>query len=196
MKASLPKTDSNEHWRKRNLPKLPPAAYRGLAVGHWIFTIQGRRTGWMTEAFLLRFQWAGLHTCLRYAVACPCFCLMPDHIHVLLMGFDETRSDQRLAIAFWRRALRPVLENAGGYRWQSQAYDHILGRSESERRVFEELSGYLRQNPWRAGLVDDPADPWPFEGAIVPGYPDLDLRSADYWERYWKIFYQKLLKTK
>jgi hypothetical protein len=36
-------------------------------------------------------------------------------------------------------------------------------------------------------------DAWPFEGAIVPGYPDLDPRQDDYWERFWKIYYGKLL---
>jgi putative transposase len=195
MATSSRATDPDESWRKRSLPKLPRRAYQGLAVGHWIFSFEGRRTGWLNEGFLLQFQWVGLHACLRYATACPCFCLMPDHIHLLLMGFDSERSDQRLAIAFWRKQLRSVLENSGGYALQSQAYDHLLDAREAERGAFEQLTGYIRQNPWRAGLVADPADPWPFEGGVVPGYPDLNLRSADYWERYWKIFYQKLLKT-
>ena len=175
----------------RNLPKLHRSAYCGLAVVHWVFSVKDRRTGWLDEAFFLRFQIAGLHACLRYRVASPCYCLMPDHLHLLLIGHDEEKSDQTLAISFWRKQLKHLLSR-GGYQFQSQPYDHVLRDAERGRDRFESHAGYILQNPMRAGLVGE-GDAWPFEGAIVPGYPDLDPRQDDYWERFWKIYYGKLL---
>jgi hypothetical protein len=67
-----------------------------------------------------------------------------------------------------------------------------LRDAERGRDRFESHAGYILQNPMRAGLVGE-GDAWPFEGAIVPGYPDLDPRQDDYWERFWTIYYGKLL---
>ena len=193
MRRSISGPDDDNPSRKRSLPKLGRQHYQGLAIVHWVFTIEGRRTGWLNEAFFLRFQLAGVHTCLRYRVACPFVCLMPDHIHVLLMGYDEAHSDQSLAVSFWRKCLRPLLDAAGSYALQSQAYDHVLRESERQRGSFEGHAAYIRQNPFRAGLVAEEGDPWAYECALVPGYPDLNLRDDDFWDRFWKIYYEKLL---
>ena len=29
---------------------------------------------------------------------------------------------------------------------------------------------------------------YPYLGCSVPGYPELDVRAADYWERFWRIY--------
>lgn len=194
MRRSIPGPDDGDPSRKRSLPKLDRANYQGLAIVHWVLSIQDRRTGWLNEAFFLRFQLVGLHACLRYRIASPCVCLMPDHIHLLLMGYDEVRSDQTLAVSFLRKHLGPYLEAAGGFAFQSQAYDHVLREAERQRGSFESHAAYIRQNPVRAGLVaEEGDDPWPYECALVPGYPDLNIRDADFWDRFWRIYYEKLL---
>ena len=42
----------------------------------------------------------------------------------------------------------------------------------------------------RAGLVGDAAQ-WKFAGTVVPGYPDLHPLQEDYWELFWKLYYQQ-----
>jgi len=177
---------------KGNLPRLRSEAYRGLAVGHWIFNIQGRKQGWLTELFFVRFQLISAHAFHRYKIASPCICLMPDHIHLLLMGYDEDHSDQRLAIQFLRRQLKAFLHP---FEFQKTPFDHLLRKEERERDAFQKLAGYIRENPVRAGLVAEEAwRCWPYECAVVPGYPELDTASEDFWDRFWKIYY-KILKS-
>lgn len=45
--------------------------------------------------------------------------------------------------------------------WQKEFFDHLLRSDESYSEKWE----YVRQNPVRAGLVDD-ADTWAFTGHI------------------------------
>jgi len=178
--------------QKGNLPRLDREAYQGLAAVHWVFTLRDRARGWLDEEFRLLFEIAGLHTCLRYRLACPLYCLMPDHMHLLLMGYDERHSDQVPAVSFWRRQLRAPLRR-GGLAFQKQAFDHVLRRRERDRNAFEKLAGYIHRNPFRAGLVETEDSPWPFAGQIVPGFPDLDGDDPDYWDRFWMIYYDHLL---
>ena len=105
---------SHEHQRveassRSNLPRLAPECYRGTAVVHWTFTVHQRAAGWLTSAFHAKWREILLHTCARYELLCPTYVLMPDHVHLLLMGIDEQGSDQRTAIAFLRKHTRPAL---------------------------------------------------------------------------------------
>jgi len=43
------------------------------------------------------------------------------------------------------------------------------------------------RNPERAGLVADWRE-WNFLGALLPGYPRLHPRDADFWPRMWKAY--------
>jgi len=173
---------SREHG---HLPRLARPAYRGLAAVHWVFTVQDRRTGWLDESFFVRFQLVATHAFHRYRLVGPCLCLMPDHIHLLVLGVDEERSDQLAAMSFLRRQLRPHLAPCD---WQRPAYDHVLRDHERQPDAFVKTASYIRANPFRAGLVPDEASPWPFACAVVPGYPDLDPAADDFWERFWRIY--------
>lgn len=43
------------------------------------------------------------------------------------------------------------------------------------------------ENPVRAGLVAAWPD-YPYLGALVPGYPDLDPRDEDRLDQFWRIY--------
>ena len=49
------------------------------------------------------------------------------------------------------------------------------------------VAAYILANPVRAGLVDS-WQAWPYVGSMVPGYPDLDPRTEDFWEKIWRIY--------
>ena len=88
-----------------------------------------------------------------------------------------------MAAAFLRQHLKLALGKA---RLQDRPHDHVLREKERERGAFMSACQYVLDNPVRAGLCASRAD-WPFLGATVAGYPDLDPQVEDYWEKFWKI---------
>jgi REP element-mobilizing transposase RayT len=189
------------------LRRLSPESYRGLAMVHWTLTVADRRTGWLDARAHACWREALLHTLARYALAAPVYCLMPDHVHVLLVGMAE-RSDQQRALSFLRRYSARMFvpdgsenadekENPDGSGsasatgqhpgWQKQAYDHVLREEERRGDAFKAVAHYIVENPVRAGLVNT-ADAWRFSGAVVAGWPALDWRQSDFWDRWWRIF--------
>ncbi|WDQ16958.1 hypothetical protein [Rhodopirellula sp. P2] len=168
------------------LKRLSPEFYRGDACVHWSLVIQDRKRGWCKPTLLYKFRELLTHTVFRYAIACPVYCLMPDHIHMLWMGLFES-SDQRLGMRHFRDRLNDVLERLQ-VELQGQAYDDVLQDEERKEQSIEAVCDYIARNPERAGLVpiDGYAD-YKFTGCLVPGYPELTPFAADYWPRYWRI---------
>lgn len=167
---------------KSHLPRLASQFYKGRAAVLWTHTIQNRMTGWLDERYHRSFREILLHACHRYTLATPCYVLMPDHWHIVWMGLAEN-SEQQLATAFLRKYLPPFL---GAARLQDRAHDHVLRDNERERGAFENACAYVRQNPERASLCASWRD-WPHAGVLVPGYPDLNCRADDFWEKFWRI---------
>jgi hypothetical protein len=155
---------------------------------HWTLTLEGRATGWLTPAFHHAWQLILLHASARHDVACPVYVLMPDHAHLVWLGLTARDSDQRLAIEFLRKHLRPAL---APYDWQAQAHDRVLRDDEREREAFAALAHYILQNPVRAGLSATASD-YSYAGGCVPGYPNLRVRDPEYWPLFWRI-YDKLV---
>jgi REP element-mobilizing transposase RayT len=168
---------------QRYLPRLAFDFYRGFSFVHWTLTIEDRATCWLAEPFHHRWQLCLLHTCARYRLFCPAYVLMPDHMHLIWLGVCE-ESDQRIAIEFLRKHLRSALLPAI---WQKQAHDHVLGQDEQRREAFLWTANYIFENPVRAGLVARYVN-YPYVGSCIPGYPDLDVRTPDYWQRFWRVY--------
>ena len=166
------------------LPRLPREHYQGDAVIHWTMTIARRGIGWLNEPFHARFREMLLHAAVREGLFCPAYCLMPDHIHLVWMGLRRD-SDQRQGMKFLREHLGPGLRP---HRFQHQAHDHVLREEERKRGAFAKICFYILANPVRAELVGE-ASPWPFSGAIVPGYPTLHPLADGFWQLFWKLYF-------
>ncbi len=174
--------DHDEH-----LKRLPPGAYLGQAYVHWIMTIEGRRTGWLIPVFYYKFRELLTHAAFRYAFACPIYCLMPDHIHMVWIGI-ENRTDQLKASKYFRKQLGEPLSKLG-FEFQHQPYDHVLKEDERQETTFENVVEYIARNPERKELV--PADQfrmYKFTDCLVPGYPELHLFEDDFWNRFWRTY--------
>ena len=146
-------------------------------------TIAARRTGWLTADFHAHFRILLLHTCARFALHCPVYCLMPDHIHLLLLGVSEG-TDQKLAMKFLKRYLNAGLRPE--FALQHQTFDHVLWPDECECGAFENVATYIQANPERAGLVSSWTD-WTYAGCMIPGYPEMNPVALDHWEKFWHI---------
>jgi putative transposase len=167
------------------LRRLPVAAYKGTAAVHWSMTIEGRRTGWLDAVHHCQFRELLAHTMGRFELACPAYCLMPDHGHALWIGIGA-RADQSLAARFLRRHWNRLLR-VRSYELQLQGFDHVLSSTERERNAFGAIAYYILENPARAGLVESWRD-YPYSGAVILGRPELDSRAEDFWERFWRFW--------
>ncbi len=144
--------------------------------------MRDRATGWLEATHHAALRELLLHTCHRYALACPAYCLMPDHGHFLWIGLDDT-SDQRLAAAWFRRQWNAKL--APQCELQRQGHDHVLREAERTHDAFSKIADYILRNPERGELVGCWHD-WPYLGAVFPGVHPLDPRESDHWERFWR----------
>jgi putative transposase len=165
------------------LPRLPRIFYQSDAVVFWTFPISHREQGWLNDRFHSAFRELLLHTAAREHLFCPTYCLMPDHLHLILMGLQPA-SDQLNAVAFLRTHLRTALIPA---KFQHQPHDHVLAEKERRRGAFSSFCFYQLDNPIRAKLVAHARD-WPFLGAIVPGYPKSNPLDAAFWPNFWKCY--------
>ncbi|MFH1496902.1 MAG: hypothetical protein ABII82_03655 [Verrucomicrobiota bacterium] len=147
-------------------------------------SIRDRATGWLDDVHHAALRELLLHTCHRYALACPAYSVMPDHAHFLWVGLTD-QSDQRLAAAWFRRQWNALL--APHHELQRQGHDHVLREAERTHDAFTKIAGYILANPQRAGLVEC-WTAWPYLGAIFPGVASLDPRAPDHWERFWREY--------
>jgi REP element-mobilizing transposase RayT len=175
---------------RHHLPRLAPDRYRAFTVVHWTITLEDRATGWLDGSFHAFFRELLLHAAARAGLLCPCYVLMPDHLHLVWMGLRPT-SDQRNAMRFLRKNLAVELarQSSGGTRFllQKQAHDHVLREQERLRGAVAKVCFYVLDNPRRKGLVSQPSE-WPFLGAMVPGYPFLHPLAGDFWKWFWGIY--------
>ncbi|MEZ5323530.1 MAG: hypothetical protein R3F19_00470 [Verrucomicrobiales bacterium] len=170
------------------LRRLDAAAYRGIAEVHWSLTIDQRKCGWLDREVHLHFRELLVHTSFRYGICCPMYCLMPDHMHLLWVGWREN-ADQRVAMKFFRSQINRLLLKPRVCVLQKQGYDRVLRGQQRSPDGLGDVAAYIRANPVRAGLCDDSKD-YRFAGCVMPGYPELDIDADDYWPRFWRIYWK------
>ncbi|HBR95282.1 MAG TPA: hypothetical protein DEA90_14065 [Opitutae bacterium] len=174
---------------KGGLRRLDSSYYEGISFVHWTMCLKDQAAGWLDPAHHAALREICLHAFAREFLCCPAYCLMPDHGHFLLLGYD-VRAQQRAAIRWMRREWNLLLSPL---KLQHQAYESVLRESDRSREAFASVAVYILRNAERAGLVEDWRG-WPYAGALFPGYPKLDPRKVHFWEDFWKA-YQKHLST-
>lgn len=165
------------------LPRLAPEYYRGTAVVLWTHTLAGRATGWLDASFHRSFRELLMHAAAREHLLCPVYTLMPDHLHLVWMGVS-TDSDQLRAVRFLRVEMQRLLSPL---ELQHQPHDHVLREEERRRGAFAAACDYVGRNPERAGLITKDQR-WEFTSCVVPGYPRLDPRDPELWDKFWGIY--------
>ena len=122
----------------------------------------------------------------RYGIACPIFCLMPDHFHMIWMGLFK-ESDQLLTMKHFRKSMNESLRCIR-FELQDQAYDHVLRDEEKNDLAFREECEYVARNPERDGLVKPNGyQSSKFTGCVVPGYPQLRPFDDGCWDEFERV---------
>ena len=116
----------------------------------------------------------------RYAFDVLAYCLMPDHLHLVLEGTSPT-ADFREAMRQWKQQTARSWKVRTGQRlWQAGYYERVLRENDDTRAVV----AYLLHNPVRAGLVAAAAE-WPWTGSARYSLADLEAHAGD-WRPSWK----------
>jgi REP element-mobilizing transposase RayT len=87
-----------------------------------------------------------------------CYCLMPDHLHVIVSPGESTLSLSKFLNIFKGRTTAVFRERKDLKKiWQRSAFDHVIRTEENLKGVIE----YTRNNPVRKGIVEN-ADDYPY----------------------------------
>lgn len=94
-----------------------------------------------------------------------CFCIMPDHLHMLLSLTDDYT--QKGTLQHWVSAFKRYTSRITNQMfdikplWQKNFYDHIVRKEESLLKIAE----YIVENPVRKGMVSE-WEEYPFSKII------------------------------
>ena len=84
-----------------------------------------------------------------------CYCLMPDHLHVVISPGESNLSLSKFLNIFKGRTTTLFRKKKGlGKIWQRSAFDHIIRAGEDLKIIIE----YIMNNPVRKGIVEKAED--------------------------------------
>jgi len=94
-----------------------------------------------------------------------CYCLMPDHLHVVLSLGKLFNKDLGELITYFKRFTSKAAKDVFGIDklWQKNYHEHVVRKREDLRSICE----YVLNNPVRKGLAANKED-YPFSGIIAP----------------------------
>ena len=95
------------------------------------------------------------------------YLFMPDHLHILLGGSDDTSDLWKCVVDFKQRSGYWLSRNGFEGKWQKDFYDHILRKDEDIRKQVK----YILNNPVRKGLVDNWRD-YHFKGSTIYNFQE------------------------
>jgi putative transposase len=113
----------------------------------------------------------------RHDVACWAYCLMPNHVHLILIPSDEAGLSRAVGEAHRRFT---AFVGARG-RWTGHLFQGRFGSAAMDEDHLMAAFRYVALNPVKAGLVKDPADwPWSSAGAHIArrSTPYVDVEPA------------------
>jgi putative transposase len=98
-----------------------------------------------------------------YGVSLYAYCVMPDHVHIL-MRLETGSQPLGTIIATFKKRLVRIWHDVGnrGELWQRRFYDRVLRAEEDPSDVVD----YIIHNPVRSNMVDQ------FEDYPYTGMPD------------------------
>jgi putative transposase len=102
-----------------------------------------------------------LRTSQAARVEVSAYCVMPDHVHILLAGLNED-SCVPLAVRTWKQATGYWYRKQRSERlWEPNYWDRALRQRDHSREILE----YMLSDPLRSGLVQRLQD-YPFIGSV------------------------------
>ena len=149
-------------------PRIEGFAYRGPYQYFLTFCVRDRRPVFLEASAASLVINHFLRTSRMWHFALLAYCVMPDHVHLLVEGLSDDSDLRRLAKRLKQGAAQAYAYDFGTPLWQEGYFDHVLRAEEDARCV----ARYILDNPVRAGLVTHPSE-YPFLGSGVWELKDL-----------------------
>ena len=147
---------------RRRPSRLAAFSYLGRHR-YFLTTCTSGREPVFTDARLVEaVRWQILNSADVHRFAVLAYCFMPDHLHLLVEGLEESSDLPRFMKEVKGRSGLHARRLRGKRLWQDGYYEHVLRDDEATERVM----CYVLENPVRAGLVAHIAD-YPFVGSGV-----------------------------
>jgi putative transposase len=101
----------------------------------------------------------------RREIKLSCYCIMPDHLHLLLSLTDEYPKKLQDWISAFKRYTTKIIGESYNVRplWQKNFYDHVVRGEKS----LVETARYIIHNPVRKGIVTQ-WEEYPFSKMVNP----------------------------
>ena len=109
------------------------------------------------------------------------YCLMPDHLHVLAQGLDNSADLLEFVRLFKQRSAFAFRRSPGKRLWEMGFYDYILRPSDH----IEAVAAYIWWNPVRSGLCSQPKE-FPFTGTQTIHWIDKPYLGPP-WSAPWQL---------
>lgn len=152
-------------------PRLAPDAYVGFVRGFLTMCTAHRAEYFHDPSTVALVLEQFFHTSRTENVAILAYCIMPDHMHLLIDGESEASDIARFAKLAKQRSGFRFRRACGHTLWQEGYHDRILRDEEPT----ESIIAYMISNPIRKGLVEDVLD-YPFWGS--PRYSRMELLDS------------------
>jgi putative transposase len=114
----------------------------------------------------------------RFSLAA--YCLMPDHLHILVHGLTPTSDLFHFLKTFKIKSGREYANKSRKILWQRRYFEHVLRPQES----VEDVAWYIWLNPVRRGLVSTP-DEFAYSGSRTGVKMPKSWKSLS-WRPSWK----------
>ena len=107
------------------------------------------------------------HEAERLGFRLIAYCLMPDHLHLLVIPPGAGKDVSAFVGAFKSRSTRLLwAKGLEGRVWQASFYDHLLRKDED----IEAVANYIVANPVRKGIASGP-EAYPFSRTFPEQIP-------------------------
>jgi len=146
--------------------RLPAASYVGLRRYFLTFCCFERRECFLQEEFNQYFVDKLREQAATYQFAVPAYCLMPDHVHLLVEALAVNANLAPFVKAFKQVTGFEFERRTGKRLWQRYYYDHVLRPKDNPDGV----AWYIWLNPVRAGLSVE-AKQYRFLGSLTGLWP-------------------------
>ena len=166
---------------RRKPNRLPAPSYLGQRF-YFVTLCLSERKKLFTEPELVKALTEVLkNACETHAFTVHTYCFMPDHLHLVLCGMNNTASLPAVVRAFKGRATAAARRLGIMNLWQKGFYDYVIRSGDS----FDRAAAYVLMNPVRAGLVRDFRE-WPYSGSFILDWKSIAPPEGSYvapWKR-------------
>jgi putative transposase len=160
--------------------RLPAVNYRGRRLYFLTVCCDHRRKVFADSRHAERLIALLRHEANAHDFAVHAYCLMPEHLHLLLEGKSHESDLLRFVQLFKLNSTLALQAAQGEPVWQKKFYDHILRARDSMDRV----AWYIWMNPVRKALCSKAQD-YPFSGSCTVEWKERTPPSPP-WVPAWK----------